>query len=224
MSRILGGLCLMGIILTSAPACSCTPAADLVPDSTALSSPTASPTEEVHTLVRDAAQDLILQANDLPAGFQTVTAEESEPGAYTAFYVQTDALTGEGDILAVVVSLTIHDDAEEANEAFASEADLDQESLAAAMGAASEDATIIDVASHPVQLEAVSEAVAFRAHYEIGPLALIDYRYRFVIGNAVANVVVTAPAGEGGHDPTGFAEQAQEIAAEQASRLVVAAR
>jgi len=226
MTQHMINLCLLCLVLALTAGCKCASAPGLGPDTTTAPSPTPSATEPALSPVRGPAKDLIIQLDDLPQGFQTVTAEPNGSKAYTAFYVRPEALATQGaveeNLLAVAVDLTIHDSAAEAEEAFAAEGDLDQGSLAAAMGEASPDATVIDVTSYPLALEEASEAAAFRVLYEIGPLSVIDYRYRFVVSNAEANVVVTAPAQEGGQDPPGLAERAQALAERQVSRLVEA--
>jgi hypothetical protein len=169
---------------------------------------------------------LIIQLKDLPAGFETVAAEQHGPGGYTAFYVRPEAFAsedvGEGNLLAVAVNLTVHDSAADAKQAFTTEGDLDEASLAQAMGEASQEATVIDVTSHPAALEKAREAVAFRVLYKIGTISVIDYRYRFVVSNVVANVVATARARAAGQDPPGLADQAQALAEQQERRLMAA--
>lgn len=226
MAQPMINLCLLCLVLALTAGCKCASAPEPGSDATTAPSPTSSPTGPTLAPIHGDPTDLIIQLNDLPAGFQSVTAEANGSKDYTAFYVRPEALVAQDpakeNLLAVAVNLTIHDSAAEAKEAFTAEEDLDQGSLADAMGEASPEATVIEVTSHPVALEEAGEAAAFRVLYKIGPLSVIDYRYRFVVSNAVVNVVVTAPAQEGGQDPPGLTKRGQALAQRQVSRLVEA--
>lgn len=197
-----------------------------LPAPTSTPAPSPTPTRSTAAFTGD-PKDLVVQLEDLPAGFQQITGEYDGPNSYTVVYFSPESfvaeLPSEAGLLAVVADLGIYDDAVAAREQFETQQGLDRESIANRLGA-SGDAILIDVQPYAVQLQGTDEVTAVRVHYEIGSTAVIDYRYGFIVGNAVANLFVTVRATEDGEGSPTFRDQAQAIAERQVTRLNEARR
>lgn len=174
-------------------------------------------------LVKGDPEDLVIQLEALPPGFQRVTGEYEEVNGYTVVYFCPETLFTEGhsetSLLGVVVNLNIYDDVTGAREQFHAQGNLDRDSIMNDIREASEDATPLDVQPYTVQLEGTDEVLAFRVQYAIGSIVMFEYRYRFIVGNALANVIITARALETGEEPSTFPDKAQAIVEEQIARL-----
>jgi hypothetical protein len=152
-----------------------------------------------------------------------VTEHSESPNDYSVLYFRPAALTSDDPsrpgLLGVTVNLGIYDTATKARMQFASQGHLDVDSIAGTVVEASEDAKLIRVDSIDVELQGTDLVVAFRAHYSIGTTQLVDYRYRFLVDNALANVIVTARVTGTGQEPDEFRERALEIAERQIAYL-----
>ena len=73
-----------------------------------------------------------------------------------------------------------------------------------------------------VRLQGTDRALCFRVEYAIESTHLVSYRYRFVVGNALANVIVTAHTAGPGQEPSAVRDRAQAIAQQQVARLIEA--
>ena len=101
---------------------------------------------------------------------------------------------------------------------------LSRDSIASSIAEASGEARLIDVQPYAVQLRGTDEVIGFRVQYAIGSTCVIDYRYRFVVDNALANVIVTARAAGTGEASATFREQARAIVEQQIAHLTEARR
>jgi hypothetical protein len=171
---------------------------------------------------------LIVKLADLPPGFSQVTEEYDGPNKYAVVYFSPEAFAAEApseaELMAVAANLTLHGDAAAAGEQFETEEGLDDKSIADSMASASGEATLILVQRYPVQLAGTDQAKAVRVDYEVGPMAVVDYRCRFVVGNAVVNLIATARNVGTGLDAFAVEGQAQVIAERQVERLLRASR
>jgi len=218
-------------VVATAWACVPAPTGGLVQEATStstLSAPTSTPAPSPtparsRATIRGDPQDLVIQLEDLPAGFQQITGEYDGPNSYTTVYFSPESFVAEphseAGLLAVVTNLGIYENVAAAQEQFAAQEGLDRESIASSMLGTSGEATLIDVQPYDIQLEGTDDVRVLRVHYEIGSTALIDYRYGLIVGNAVANLFVTARAlGDGGDSPT-LRDQARAIVEQQVARL-----
>lgn len=200
------------------------------PTATPPPQPSPTPTEEtsVLRLVRGDPKALVLEVQDLPAGFQAVTEEYDGANQYTVAYFQPQALLAEDlsavILLGVTVNLGIYGGAEAAAEQFQAQGGLDRESILSSIAEASPDATPIDVQPNLVRLPGTDQALSFRVEYAIESTHLVSYRYRFSVGNALANVIVTARTAGPGQEPSALRDRAQAIAEQQVVRLIEAQR
>ncbi|MDH4268940.1 MAG: hypothetical protein OEV52_01350 [Dehalococcoidia bacterium] len=174
-------------------------------------------------LVRGDPEDLVVQLEALPSGFQMVGEDSQSPNEYSVVYFHPEALVSGTDsgtnLLAVVVNLGIYEDAAAAGEQFTAQGSMDRDSIMEDIREASEGATPIAVQPYTVQVEGSDQVLAFGVEYAIGSTHLFEYRYRFIVGNALANVVITALASEGGDEPSALPDRARALVEEQAARL-----
>jgi len=172
-------------------------------------------------LVKGDPKDLVIQLEALPPGFEMLLDESQSPNEYSVVYFHPGALVSGGHSGAnlLVVNLGIYEDATAAGEQFTAQGSLDRDSIMEDIREASEGATPIAVQSCTVQVEGSDQVLAFGVEYAIGSTHLFEYRYRFIVGNALANMVITALASEAGEEPSAFPDQAQALVEEQAARL-----
>jgi hypothetical protein len=171
---------------------------------------------------------LIVQVADLPPGFSLITEEYDGPNKYAVVYLSPEAFVAEvpseAELMAVAANLTLHGDVAAAGEQFETEEGLDDKSIADSMASASGEATLILVQPYPVQVVGTDRVKAVRVDYKVGPMAVVDYRYRFVVGNAVVNLIATARNVGEGLDASSLVEQAQVVVERQVERLIQARR
>jgi hypothetical protein len=136
----------------------------------------------------------------------------------------TSQNSSEDTLLGVIANVGVYKDARTAGDQFKAQGGFDRESIVADITKASPNVTQIDVQSEAVQIKGTDQAIAFRVRYAIGPTRLLDYRYRLIVGNAVANVIVTAQTSATPGDPSAFRDQAQAIVERQVARLTGARR
>lgn len=181
------------------------------------------PDTAVPQLVKGDPKSLAVQLEALPPGFQVVGEESQSSNEYSVVYFHPEALVSGSDsgtnLLAVVVNLGIYEDAAEAGEQFKAQGSLDRDSITEDIREASEGAEPIAVEPYTVQVEGSDQVLAFGVEYAIGSTHLFEYRYRFIVGNALANMVITALASEAGEEPSTFPDQARTLAQEQSARL-----
>lgn len=174
-------------------------------------------------LVRGDPENLVIQLEALPSGFQMVGEDSQDPNEYSVVYFHPEALVSGTDsgtnLLAVVVNLGIYEDAAAAGGQFTAQGSLDRDSIMEDIREASEGAGPIAVEPYTVQVEGTDQVLAFAVEYAIGSTHLFEYRYRFIVANALANMLVTALASEAGDEPSAFPNQACALVEEQAARL-----
>jgi hypothetical protein len=181
------------------------------------------PDTVVPQLVKGDPKDLVIRLEALPSGFQMVGEESESSNEYSVVYFNPEALVSGSNsvtnLLGVVVNLGIYEDATAAGEQFMVQGSLDRDSIMEDIREASEGVKPIAVQPYTVQVEKSDQVLAFSVEYTIGSTHLFEYRYRFIVGNALANVVITALASETGEEPSAFPEQAHALAEQQAARL-----
>ena len=172
-------------------------------------------------LVKGDPKELVIQLEALPPDFQMVGEESQSPNEYSVVYFHPGALVSGGHSGAnlLVVNLGIYGDATAAGEQFTAQGSLGRDSIMEDIREASEGATPIAVQPYTVQVEGSDKILAFSVEYAIGPIHLFEYRYRFIVGNALANMVITTLASEVGEEPSAFSDQALALVEEQAARL-----
>lgn len=198
--------------------------AEPIPSATPAAAP--SPTATTPLLVRGDPRELGLQLEDLPSGFQQVTEEYEAPAHYAVVYFSPEAFAASGPLVAaltaVAASLDLHEDVRGAENQYETQEGLDEDSIAYSMAGTSGGATLVDVQPYGVELEAADRAKAVRVDYTIGSTSVIDYRTRFVVGNAVVNVLATVRVSGTEATQSPLLEEVQAIVEQQAARLAEA--
>jgi hypothetical protein len=172
-------------------------------------------------LVKGDPKEIVIQLEALPSGFEILGEESQSPNEYSVVYFNPEALVSGSHSGAnlLVVNLGIYEDATAAGEQFTAQGGLDRDSIMEDIREASEEATPIAVQPYTVQVEGSDQVIAFGVEYAIGSAHLFEYRYRFIVGNALANMVITALASEAGEEPSAFPDQALALVEEQTARL-----
>jgi hypothetical protein len=182
------------------------------------------PTPKAETWVQGDPKELIVQLEDLPLGFSLVTQEYDGPNKYAVVYLSPAAFAEdarpEAALMAVAANLTLHGDVAAAGEQYETEVGLDDKSIAKSMAGTSGDATLILVQPLPVQVMGTDRVKAVRVDYKIGSMVVVDYRYRFVVGNAVVNFIATARNAGEGPEAAALSEQVQAVVEQQVERLI----
>jgi len=182
-----------------------------------------SPDTAASLVVKGDPKDLVVQLEALPSGFQMIGNESQSRNEYSVVYFNLDVLVSGSDsatnLLAVVVNLGVYEDSTAAGEQFTAQGSLDRDSIVKDIKEASEEAEPISVQPCSAEVEGSDRILVFSVEYAIGSTHLFEYRYRFIVGNALANMVITALASEAGEEPSAFPDQARALAEEQAARL-----
>ena len=191
-----------------------------------LGQPTATPPPTPITTpfagIREDPQRLTLVSTDLPEGFRKLENTTLHEGHNAVLFMNADAVSGKSDqnVLGVVDEITTYEDDADARNAFENDLLLTeqdiakniQESESAAPGS-------ITVETYHPDLSGADLLRAFKASYKLGETTVNEYRYQFLVSNAIGNVIVTVRAdADGGESESGRA-QADAIAQAQIDKL-----
>ena len=204
------------LILVSATlaACGVPPLTGATPAPTPITTPFAG--------VREDPQRLTLIQTDLPDGFRKLDNTTLHEGHNAVLFMNPDAVSGKSDqnVLGVVDEITTYEDDADARDAFENDllltaqdiANKIQESDSAAPGT-------IKVQTYHPELTGADLSRAFKASYKLGDTLVNEYRYQFMVSNAIGNVIVTVRADEDGGESASGREQADAIAQAQIDKL-----
>jgi len=173
-------------------------------------------------------RELVLGVEDLPPGFEPAGDELEGANVYSAIYVRAAAVTS-GDasaasLLGVIVNVGVYVDTTSSQQQFQELSALSPETIIGDLKQASPNVDAIDVEQVEVRARGVDAATGYRVHYRVDPTRLVEYRYRVLVGNTVANLIVSARAGEAIGEPTTFRQQTLDILQKQIDLLNEARR
>ena len=165
--------------------------------------------------------ELIVQPDDLPLPFPLAQSDEPRPGNASALYFRPDVLMADtvpaGDLLGVMANLVLLPSPLAAADSFATAAaepdDVERDLAGKADGA------VAVTPLGPAAVAGADKTSALRVAYRMQGVDVVEYRYRLLVANAVASLIVTGRAGDSGDEPAALAEQAATIAANQVRRL-----
>jgi hypothetical protein len=167
------------------------------------------------------AGQLVLERADLPAGFQ-LAGEEGDADEATVVYVRVAALeqevTASPNLLGVIADVEVYPHPAAAQAAYTAN-DPTLDSIARDVQENAGETALLDVQPYAVTVSGTDTVVAYRVEYLIGLVPVVEYRYRWHMGNVVAGVIITARIAKVGEEPTGLQEQAQAIAERQVARI-----
>jgi hypothetical protein len=214
----------VGLLLVLAVA-GCTPLFGPAPTPTVTPRPKPTPTPTFSTtdlpLVEAEAGQLVLERADLPAGFQ-LAGEEGDADKATVVYVRVAALeqevTGSPNLLGVIADVEVYPDSAAAQAAYTAN-DPTLESITQDVQENAGETALLDVQPYAVTMSGTDTVIAYRVEYLIGLVPVVEYRYRWHMGNVVAGVIITARTAKVGEEPAGLQEQAQAIAERQVARI-----
>ena len=154
--------------------------------------------------------------------------EYQSPNEYGVVYLWPQALASQSpsgaNLLSVVANVGIYSDSVAAVVQFKAQGRLDRESIERDIREAAGNATQVLVEPLSVELEGVDQVRAFRLGYGIGPISVTGYRYRFIVANSVANVIVTGRPSPDSQGSSTLRALADGIAKRQVSQLNEALR
>jgi hypothetical protein len=179
--------------------------------------------QAVVRLVRGDPKMLVVQNEDLPAGLGMAGGEHAGANRYSQIYFNPRALlsTGEDEpgLLGVIVNVALLDSAAAANREFSGQGGLDPTSVTEAITEATPDAIPLEVEAYAALVAGVDELLAFRVSYLLQETHIYEYRYRLLVANAVANLIISAPSTPDGLEPDSLRESALAIVKRQVARL-----
>ena len=192
----------------------------------ALDGPTATPAPTPITTpfagIREDPQRLTLIQTDLPDGFRRVDNTTLHSGHNAVLFMNPEAVkAGSGqDVLGVVDEITIYEDDADARDAFENDLRTTEADIANDVaGAENVDGDSIRVAAYEPALDGADLQRAFKVSYQLGDQKIYEYRYQFMVSNAIANVIVTTRAQANGGESEDARAQADAIAQAQVNKL-----
>ncbi len=197
-------------------ACAVPPVAEPTP------TPAPTPIATPFAGIREDVQRLTLIQTDLPAGFRRLDNTTLHAGHNAVLFMNPDAVKSAagGDVLGVVDEITVYEFDADARDAFendlrVTEADIAQD----VAGAENVDGESVQVDSYAPDLQGADLLRAFKVRYRIGDQSIYEYRYQFMVSNAIGNVIVTTRAQADGGESEDARAQADAIAQAQLSKL-----
>ena len=195
-------------------ACGVPPLAGPTPAPTPITTPFAG--------VREDPQRLTLIQTDLPEGFRKLDNTSLHEGHNAVLFMNPDAVSGKSDdlVLGVVDEITTYEDDADARDAFENDLLLTAEDIANKIkesDSAAPDSIEVQV-YHP-ELKGADLLRSFKASYKLGDTLVNEYRYQFMVSNAIGNVIVTVRANEDGGESESGRAQADAIAQAQIDKL-----
>ncbi len=191
-----------------------------------LGDPTATPAPTPITTpfagVREDPQRLTLIQTDLPDGFRKLDNTTLHEGHNAVLFMNADAVSGKSDqnVLGVVDEITTYEDDADARDAFENDLLLTEQDIAKNIQESeSTGQGDIQVEAYHPDLTGADLLRAFKAHYKLGDTAVNEYRYQFMVSNAIGNVIVTVRAEKDGGESQSGREQADAIAQAQIDKL-----
>lgn len=173
-------------------------------------------------------KSLVVQAEDLPVRFAMSGGEAPRDGTYSHVYFNPEALLAEGGaeekLLGVIVNLTLFDGATEADQGFTDQGGLDKAAVLANVSVATPGAVAKSAEPYAFTSEKAGRVVAFRVRYALQGTEVVEYRLRFRVANAVANLIISSRLTADGAEPPTFAARVRDIAGRQLQRLESARR
>ncbi len=172
--------------------------------------------------VREDPQRLTLIQTDLPEGFRKLDNTTLHEGHNAVLFMNPDAVSGKSDqnMLGVVDEITTYEDDADARDAFENDLLLTAEDIANKFKERDSVAPgSIKVQVYHPELKGADLLRSFKASYKLGDTLVNEYRYQFMVSNAIGNVIVTVRADADGSESASGREQADAIAQAQIDKL-----
>ena len=172
--------------------------------------------------IREDPQRLTLIQTDLPDGFRKLDNTTLHEGHNAVLFMNADAVSGKSDqaVLGVVDEITTYENDADARDAFENDLLLSEQDIANKIQESESTAPgSIKVQAYHPDLNDADLLRAFKASYQLGETPVHEYRYQFMVSNAIGNVIVTVRAEEDGGESESGRAQADAIAQAQIDKL-----
>ncbi len=172
--------------------------------------------------IREDPQRLTLIQTDLPEGFRKLDNVSLHAGHNAVLFMNPDAVKASSHqrVLGVVDEITTYELDVDARDAFENDLLITEQDIAHDIaGNEGVDAESIRVASYAPELKGADLLRAFRVFYRVGEKSIYEYRYQFMVSNAIGNVIVTVGAQADDSESDAGRAQADAIAQAQLDKL-----
>ncbi len=192
----------------------------------ALNEPTATPAPTPITTpfagIREDPQRLTLIQTDLPDGFRRVDNTTLHAGHNAVLFMNPNAVKDQSadGVLGVVDEITVYEFDADARDAFEQDLRVSEADIANDVARSENvDGDSIQVTRYAPELTGADLLRAFKVSYQVGEQKVYEYRYQFMVSNAIGNVIVTTRAQEDGGESEEARSQADAIAQAQLDKL-----
>jgi len=144
-------------------------------------------------------------------------------GHNAVLFMNADAVSGDSEkmVLGVVDEITTYENDADARYAFEKDLLLTVQDIAQKIAESENvDPDSIQVQEYRPQLKGADLLRAFKAKYKLGETVVYEYRYQFMVSNAIGNIIVTVRAEEDGAESEAGRAQADAIAQAQIDKLI----
>jgi len=172
--------------------------------------------------IREDPQRLTLIQTDLPDGFRLLDNTTLHPGHNAVLFMNPATVenASAAGVLGVVDEITIYEFDADARDAFENDLRITEADIARDVAQADDvDEDSIQVARYEPDLTGADLLRAFKVSYQLGDQKIYEYRYQFMVSNAIGNVIVTTRAQEDGKESEEARSQADAIAQAQLRKL-----
>ncbi len=172
--------------------------------------------------IREDPQRLTLIQTDLPEGFRKLDNVSLHAGHNAVLFMNPEAVktSSEQNVLGVVDEITTYELDVDARDAFENDLLVTEQDIAHDIAEnESVDTESIRVTRYTPNLQGADLLRAFRVFYRAGEKPIYEYRYQFMVSNAIGNVIVTVGAKTDGGESEAGRTQADAIAQAQLDKL-----
>ena len=177
-------------------------------------------------LVKGDLKSLVIQRDELPGEFSIVGGEPKGANEFAQVYFNPEALlaTGAADpgLLGVIVDLMILEDGKSAQARFTTQGGLDPSAVLQDIRSSTPGAIPRRAEPYAVSLPNTDRILAFHVHYVLQGTDVYEYRFRIIVGNAIANLIISARALGDGSESASLEKHARLIVERQVARLIAA--
>ncbi|MHC4695583.1 MAG: hypothetical protein ACYTFA_02445 [Planctomycetota bacterium] len=178
-------------------------------------------------LIKADPKALVIQAGDLPTDFPMTGGEAKSTNEYSHVYFNPAALTenagADAELLGVIVNIARLGSHEEAAAKFEGQGGFDNAAVLEDIRRATPGAIPKSAERIETRLDGADRVLTFRVHYVLQNEPVYEYRYRVLVANAVANLIISARGGDGtGGEPGNLEQRARALTEKQVSRLLSA--
>ena len=155
-----------------------------------------------------------------------IGGEPKGANEFAQIYFNPEALlaTGGADqgLLGVIANLTLLADGKSAQARFTEQGGLEPSTVLEDIRSAMPGVIPHRAEPYVVSLPDTDRALAFHVHYVLQGTDVYEYRFRIIVGNAIANLIISARALGDGSESASLEKHARLIVERQVARLIAA--